>query len=140
MLKQKQEIWQFIFLQMSSAISILNSTVYLELQLRKCKWGNITACSNLEASHQIKTRVYTDHADLETRPTKIFYWIVHAFLHNLALYTLTMSSQMGVLLTKIITSASVQINSAALHIIYALSFFFYFSDTPWQGPRKWPDT
>jgi hypothetical protein len=41
------------------------STVYLELQLRICKWGNITACSNLEAFHQIKKRVYTDRADLE---------------------------------------------------------------------------
>lgn len=43
----------------------------------------------MEASYQIKN---TDHADLETRPTKIFYWIVYATLHNLTLYTLTLSS------------------------------------------------
>jgi len=80
-------------------------------------------------SRSLSPNKNTDHADLETRPTKIFYWNVHAFLHNLALYTLTLSSQMGVLPTKTITSASVQINSAALHIIYAMSYF-YFSDTP----------
>lgn len=86
-------------------------------------------CSNIEAYHQIKTRVYNDHEHLETRLTKLFYWIVFAFLHNLGLYTLTLSSQMGVSLTKKITSASVKINSAALHIIYAMPYF-YFSDTP----------
>jgi hypothetical protein len=83
-------------------------------------------CSNLEASHQIKTLIMQIwKQDL----TKIFYLILYAFLHNLALYTLTLSSQIGVLLTKTITSASVQINSATLHIIYAMSYF-YFSDTP----------
>ena len=50
---------------------------------------------------------------------KFFYWIVYAFLHNLALYTFTLSSKMGVLLTKTKTSARVQINSAALHSKYA---------------------
>jgi len=42
---------------MSSARSSLNSTVYLDMRLRKCKWGSITVCSNLEASHQIKTLI-----------------------------------------------------------------------------------
>ena len=79
-------------------------------------------------SRSLSPNKNTDHADLETRPTKIFYWIVYAFFHNLALYTLTLSSQMGVLLTKTI-SASVQINSATLHIIYAISYL-YFCDTP----------
>jgi len=70
-------------------------------------------------SRSISQNKNTDHADLDTRPIKIFYWIVYAFLHNLALHTLTLSSQMSVLLIKTIISASVQINSATLHIIYA---------------------
>ena len=80
-------------------------------------------------SRSLSPNINTDHADLKKRLTKTFYWIVYAFLHNLALYTLTLSSQMGVLLTKTVTSASVQINSAALHIIYTMSYF-YFSDSP----------
>jgi hypothetical protein len=52
------------------------------------------------------------------------------FMHSsiTCLYLYALSSQMGVLITKTITSASVQINSATLHIIYAMSHGFITTD------------
>jgi hypothetical protein len=72
--------------------------------------------------------IYTDHANLKMRPTKIFYWSVYAFLHDLPLYILTLLS-MGILVTKTITAVSVNMNSEILNIICATSYF-YFIYTP----------